>query len=153
PADGLFGQIGYYQAKTGDITPYYDPAMAVAGFRYRETQEPAVLVGHHHQWNPALHTLCLAGFVEDAVDVDNPQQNLLRLSRDLNGAIDDAFPIAARLNYRSEQSLYSGEIQQIWQGPWFSLQAGGRYQAGEIRTRAHQDNFLSPPPGIMTQDP
>jgi tetratricopeptide (TPR) repeat protein len=152
PQDSLFGQIGHYQAKSGDITPYYDPASAIAGFRYRETQEPTVLIGHHHQWNPGLHTVWLTGFVQDNVDVDNPQQNLLRLSRDLNGMIDDAFPIAARLNYRSEQELYSGEIQQIWQGQWFSLQTGVRYQAGEIRTRSEQDNFLSPPPGVMPQD-
>jgi len=41
-----------------------------------------------------------------------------------------------RLNYASDFTLYSVELQQVWETERWSLIAGGRLQAGDINTRA-----------------
>src|SRR5262249_43061397 len=60
-ADSVYFQPAYYRAEAGDLRQLYDQTAAIDGLRTKETQEPFLLGGWHHEWNPQNHTLLLAG--------------------------------------------------------------------------------------------
>jgi outer membrane receptor protein involved in Fe transport len=101
---------------------------------HSESQEPLLLAGYHHEWAPGSHTLLLAGRFDDTIEVMNPQHTTLVLDRDANGAVIAVSPVSMRQTYRSEQEIYTGEVQQIWQRGDHTLIAGGRFQAGGFET-------------------
>ncbi len=71
--DTMFLQAVYYDASAGDLAQYYDPNSARSGLRTRETQEPLLLLGYHHEWAPGAHTLLVAGRFDDTLKSDRPR--------------------------------------------------------------------------------
>jgi outer membrane receptor protein involved in Fe transport len=118
---------------------------------FEEKQAPTLTVGYRHEWNPGSHTLILANRLVDEFKVLNTDSTALLFARDL-GEITAVRPIDMRQKYSSEIKVYSGEIQQIWQGPVTATIVGGRYQAGDVRVKSLQTNpailagvFTNPP--------
>jgi outer membrane receptor protein involved in Fe transport len=138
PQDSLFLQSIYFDNAAGDIAQYYDPAMARANLRTREAQEPVLLAGYHHEWSPGVHTLFLAGRLEDTMRVSDPGQRALLVGRDFGGTVDALAPVSLNLRYRSKLEIYTAEAQQIWQRERHSLILGVRGQSGEFDTRSRQ---------------
>src|SRR5205823_6291529 len=89
PKDGVYFRTILDKAESGDLIQRYDPATANLGLRVKERQEPLLLAGYHHEWNPGLHTLVLGGWFTDELRVTDPQQGILLLSRDNAGSIAD----------------------------------------------------------------
>ena len=138
PGDAVYLQSVCYDASAGDLAQYYDPAQSHAGLRTKETQEPLLLAGYHHEWSPGIHTLVLAGRFQDTFDVSDPQQSVLLLAKDSAGTVIAAptpqLPTAP-LSYRSDLTIYSAELQQICQLGNHGFVAGARYQTGAFDTR------------------
>jgi tetratricopeptide (TPR) repeat protein len=137
PQDSVYLEVGYYDAEAGDLAQYYDPADANTGLRVHEHQEPLLLVGYRHEWAPGIHSLVLAGRLEDTYQVSNPSQMTLVVER-IGGAIDFAVPMTVRQDYCSEVEIYTVEAQQIFESARHTLIVGGRYQYGEIETESRQ---------------
>jgi tetratricopeptide (TPR) repeat protein len=137
PNDGLYLQAIGYDAEGGDLAQYYDPGFANPGLRTRERQDPLLLIGYHHEWAPGVHTLVLAGHLDDTYRVSNPSQWTLALEQ-IDGSVDAAFPFAARQEYRSRYEAYTVEAQQVFQYARTTLILGGRYQTGEVKTESQQ---------------
>src|SRR5947209_2917832 len=57
PSDSVYLQTVYYRAEGGDLRQYFDQNNANVGLRTKETQEPLLLAGWHHEWSPQSHSL------------------------------------------------------------------------------------------------
>jgi Flp pilus assembly protein TadD len=134
PQDSIYLQAFYYDAEGGDLIQYYDQTQAKPALRTKETQEPTVLLGYHHEWNPGVHTLFLAGYVNDTVSVNNPTQDTLLVNR-TPGGLDWVQPMFAEETYQSKLNIFSAEAQQIWETPNHTTVVGLRFQDGEIQTQ------------------
>lgn len=134
PQDTLYFRGVYYDAEGGDVRQYYDPNNASAGLRTEETQEPILHLGYHHEWSPGLHTLLLAGWLNDRYSVQDPLLPTL-LTIGPPGEPPIEFHLFwANSHVRTTQKLYTAEAQQIWQRGDHNTILGGRFQAGEIRS-------------------
>ena len=135
PKDSIFLQSTYYKAEAGDVSQLYNPQQAILGLRVKETQEPVLLAGYHHEWSPGHHTLFLAGRLEDTLSVTNPLQSTFWIVRDPQGLISDSGDVTLQQNYRSQLEIYLAELQQIGTVDRWTWIGGVRYQVGEFRSR------------------
>ena len=150
PDDEAYFQIGLAQFEAGDVASYYDPAQAKTGFRVRERQEPTLYAGWHHTWSPGSHTLLLFARLDDQLTLHDEQPNVLFLRQLGAGITEVQSPPAGppfTLESRSDFTLYSAELQHIWETPRHSLVAGGRWQSGSVDTHAILSRVLT---GVIT---
>lgn len=158
PADSIYLQANFADARGGNTGQYYDPAAAANDpIRFHDQQEPVLLAGYHHEWSPASHTLVLLGRLQDDLSVTNPLQNTVALGKDVDGNLLGLLPFEARQDYRSELEIYTAEVQQIVQASQFTTVVGAGIQDGDFATRNVQENFrddlldLFPSPVIADQ--
>ncbi len=141
PQDTAYVQVKQYNADGGDLTQYYDQNTASPTYRFNEKQEPIVSLGYHHEWGPGVHTLFLAARLDDTYSFTNFTQP--SLFQDLPGippTFISAQNITMDANYASKLDIYSGELQQIWEGPSHNTIIGSRIQYGHFHTTVLQDN-------------
>jgi len=135
--DSLYLQVGYFRGDNGDVAPYYDPNSASPSFHAIEEQRPNLFFGGSHEWSPGSHTLFLLSRLTDRLSLTNPQPSVLFMAQDGPGfygvAPDPYFSLSQAENF----TLYSGEIQQIWESQRQAFIIGGRYQHGTIDTHAN----------------
>ena len=165
PKDGVYVQAVGYDADGGDLHQYYATNMASPDYRFKETQDPTVVVGYHHEWSPGVHTLLLMARINDTFSfTSSTQPTLLTFRPELNPitmpgvttlkAVDSIFMHEI---FENQLTIYSGELQQIWQTPEHNTIVGGRQQYGEFETASLQNlpsafAFLFPnPPSPATQ--
>ena len=139
--DEAYFQIGNYEAEAGDVANYFDPAQATPGFRVNEEQEPTLYAGWHHTWAPGSHTLFLAARLNDQFSLYDPDKDILFLYAGLFGPPVNQVQSAplvppVELDFASDFTLYSAELQHIWETPRYSLIVGGRWQTGDVDSRA-----------------
>ena len=163
PDDEAYFQIGDFHTAAGDVANLYDPASAKIGFRVEEKQEPDVYAGWHHTWSPGSHTLLLVARLSDRLGFHDPNESVLFLQTSLFGgdvlAIREG-PLAPaptgqgpmQLDFARDFTLYSAELQHIWETPRFTFVLGGRVQSGDITTSANLTNsFLGLPNPVLSQ--
>lgn len=149
PDDEAYFQIGHLEYEAGDVGNYYDPAEAKVDFRVREKQEPTLYAGWHHTWSPGSHTLLLAARLTDRLTLQDPRPNVPFLVQ--SGGVTDEiqspqpFFLPLTLATTNDFTLYSLELQQIWETPQHALILGGRWQTGEAKTRGRLDPLFPGP--------
>jgi lipoprotein NlpI len=148
--DQLYLQIGENTTSSGDVATLYDPAQAIIGFHAHEQQQPNLFAGWHHTWSPGDHTLFLFSRLDDQLTYTNPEPNVVFLFQ--SGGVVSAIqapPLGPpfHLNFDRDFTLYSAELQQIWETPRQSLVVGGRWQHGDVTTHAVLDRSF---PGVIT---
>jgi predicted Zn-dependent protease len=134
--DSIYLEAQYYRAESGDVSQYYDEASASPSLRVEERQEPNLFLGYHREWRPGVHTLALAGRLDDTLELTDADPRLLFvrygvLTRDINLVMN---PVGFDIGYRSELEAYTAELQQIYEIGPHTLIAGARYQAGSSDT-------------------
>ena len=133
--DDVYFQIGDFHSEAGDISQLYDPATATPGLRVNERQEPDIYAGWHHTWAPGIHTLLLVSRLSDKFSLHDPQSDQIFLfqSGGTTASIE-APPVGPAFtnDYFSDFTLYSAELQQVFESAHHSLVIGGRWQSGEI---------------------
>src|SRR5438093_13059966 len=102
PSDSIYFQMVRYHATSGDLRQYYAQTNSSLDLRAKETQEPLLLGGWHHEWSPASHTLLLAGRLQDTFRLSNPAQRVINQQRDGNGMLVNVDQIFLPLEYRNE---------------------------------------------------
>lgn len=133
-ADSAYLQAGYAHRESGDVARYYDPQLAIGGLRVTEKQAPNLLIGWNHEWSPGSHTLLLLSRLTDRLSLTNPQPSVLLVGQDFTGPLVRAEPFTLQQDF--DFTLYSAEVQQIWETPRQALIVGGRYQHGTVDTQA-----------------
>jgi Tfp pilus assembly protein PilF len=134
PQDSLYLQLTYETRHSGDVLQYYDQSRASLTQRVKEDQAPNIFAGFHHEWAPGIHTLFLAGRLDDTLNIDDPSPVLL-FFRQIGGVTTRVSnPSLFSLNYQRELEAYSTELQQIFEIKSHQLVVGARYQWGEADT-------------------
>jgi Tfp pilus assembly protein PilF len=161
PQDIAYFNIQQYEANFGDVAQYYDQNMANRGYHVNESQDPNISLGFNHEWSPGVHTLFLATRLNDSISFTNPTApTLVTIMPDLTPgvpALVSVQGITAQEHYVNRLTIYSGELQQIWEAAEHTTIIGGRVQYGTFDTDTLQDNpsslnsFFPDPPAPMAQ--
>jgi len=133
--DELYFQVGTLHTHAGDVANYHDPAQAKTDLNVHEQQNPTVLAGWHHTWSPGSHTLFLFGRLTDELRLHDPNGDALFLHF-AGGAPHDFVTPPFTNDLKSDFTLYSAELQQVWETPRQSLVVGARGQTGDLDTHA-----------------
>jgi len=148
--DDVYLQVGASDADSGDVARHYDPADAHAGLRVSEQQVPNVFAGWHRAWSPASHTLLLFSRLPDSFDLHDQGVDVFHLQPDVANAARISTPLGGyATRFASDFTLYSGELQQIWQDEGQTVVAGARFQAGEVESDATLSRTLT---GVISDD-
>jgi outer membrane receptor protein involved in Fe transport/Tfp pilus assembly protein PilF len=139
PQDTVYLQVKQYEANSGDLAQYYNPYNPTNGVnpaaRVDEDQTPIVGLGYHHEWSPGVHTLLYATRLEDSLSVTNPTgQSYVAFEPTISGVptLIGIQQITAKENLSDRLTIYSGELQQIWQTPEHNTIVGTRIQYGNF---------------------
>jgi hypothetical protein len=146
PDDSVLLLAKYQDFDSGDNFQYYDPsASARPSFRFREMQTPLLLAGWHHEWSPGVHTLFLGGRLMN--DQHLSDTNAAQLVAVVNpaGVTDPTTQVPFNVHYRSQFTIYSAELNQIFQRERHTDIFGVRYQNGNFKADATLSN---PPPPL-----
>ena len=151
PDDDAYFQIGNFHSNAGDVSSLYDPATATRGLHTDEDQLPDVYAGWHHTWSPGIHTLALVSRLYDKATLHDPQSDQVFLFQ--SGGVTQGIqapplgpPFTNDLTRRF--TLYSAELQQIFETVQHSLVIGGRWQSGSVNSSADLSRDLT---GIVTK--
>jgi outer membrane receptor protein involved in Fe transport len=146
PQDSFYFRAIKGEADGGDLLQRYDPNTAIRGLRVREYQEPLLLAGYHHEWQPGVHTLVLGGWFNDDQRVFNPSNEVLLLQRFASPQITDVLPVTFTQRYRDRVDLFTAEAQQIWQAEDYGFIAGARVQGGGFQVENQHSDLAFPLP-------
>src|SRR5262249_40726230 len=125
---------------SGDNFQYYDPRQARRYFSFDEFQQPIVVGAWHHEWSPGMHTMFLGGRLMNEQQFSDRAVPEYILVEDPAGTIYAVDQTGFDVDYHNEFEIYSAELNQLFDGPWFSLSAGARYQSGEFQAKSHLSN-------------
>ena len=147
PEDMVYLQIGQYEGSSGDLYQYYNPTNATQGFRVNEDQTPNITLGFHHEWSPGVHTLLFLTRLDDSLTVTNLMGPTLLaiIPPPPIGTITSLQPVTMQQYLEDDLTLYSGELQQIWQTPEHNTIVGARIQYGDFDIHNLQDTPSSFP--------
>lgn len=141
--------IKYENYHSGDNFQYNNSTNASRNFRYNEYQSPILVGTWHHEWEPGIHTLMLAGRLIDennSSDSNSKQQPLdsYFVVPPPNSVGQYTYGSAAVSNivYSGEFTIYTAELNQIIEGDKHSLIFGARYQNGQFTTHDTLTYFL-----------
>ena len=153
PQDTVYLQVKQYQENGGDLQQYYNPTNANQGYHASEEQNPIVGLGYHHDWSPGVHTLFFAARLEDSITVTNPAAPTL-LAFVPAGTVTSLPALTMQQHLQDDLTIYSGELQQIWQTPEHNTILGTRFQYGNFDIDNVQDSpssfpFFFPPNAIQ----
>jgi Flp pilus assembly protein TadD len=145
PQDSVFAQVGWLTLEGGDLAQRYDPQTASQDFRSREAQEASLMLGYHHEWQPGVHTLLLAGRLPDRFSFADP--NSPTWAFDPFVALAD--PISLIEQYRATLTTYFVEAQQLLRlAARHDTIAGVRYQSGSLHVDSAQIVSFDQPPAF-----
>ncbi len=147
--DELYVQTFLGVGHGGDVARHYSPDEGIRGLRVREEQLPNHFVGWHRTWSPASHTLVLFSQLRDSFDLRNLSATVPFLEYYGGEIINVSTPPGFASRFSSDFTLYSGELQQIWQSERHTVVAGARAQAGTVESEAAVQRTLT---GTVTED-
>jgi Tfp pilus assembly protein PilF len=154
PKDSVYLEIEQYDANFGDLSQQYFQNMADPYVRGNETQNPIVGIGYNHEWSPGVHTLFFASRLNDTTSFTNPAgPTLVEFTPGFPPfptTLTSVQGLTMQEHYVDRLTIYSGELQQIWEQPAHSTIIGTRIQYGHFVTanlQASPDSlvFIFPP--------
>jgi hypothetical protein len=144
PQDSVYVNVQQYEADSGDSAQYYNQNLASPTYRLNEQQDPNVSLGYHHEWSPGVHTLFFVARLDDTTSFTNSSQPSLFeiFPNNTNGVptFKSAQNITTREHFTDKLEIYSGELQQIWEGSSHNTIVGTRIQYGHFDTTVLQVN-------------
>jgi len=158
PQDTVYLQVKQYQADSGDLYQYYNPTNANPAARVNEDQTPNIFLGYHHEWAPGVDTLFFAGRLKESLSLANPAGPTL-LATVPFGTVTSLDGLTMNEQLEDDLTIYSGELQQIWQTPEHNTIVGTRFQYGDYDIQNVQNTpsilpflFPLPPDNAAQQD-
>jgi Flp pilus assembly protein TadD len=145
PKDNVFLQAEQYDATFGDLAQHYNQSMANSSARSKETQNPILSLGYDHQWNPGVHTLFFAARLNDTLSFTNPAQASLLAVMPAGLGLTSVHGLTAPEQFDGRLTIYSGELQQIWEQAAHTTIIGTRIQYGHFDTASLQEQPLALP--------
>jgi tetratricopeptide (TPR) repeat protein len=149
PQDTVYLRAIYYDAAGGDLIQYYDPGSANLGLRTKESQEPIIHLGYHHEWAPGVHTLLLVARLSERFSLANPRQPTFFIIKEDGVTPSYVQPITINEAYHSVTEIFSTELQQIWQTAAHDTIAGARFQFGDFHVNNRQTDPVAGDSGLF----
>ncbi|HEV2695868.1 MAG TPA: TonB-dependent receptor, partial [Verrucomicrobiae bacterium] len=155
PADSVYAEVDDRRIESGDLGQYYDPSMANPTTSIDEKQAPDLVLGYHHEWSPGVQTLFLASRTEADTSLTGTvpfimatrSANLTTDPLELNSVVGG---LSLNDAYDNQLTLYTAELQQIFEQGNHTTILGGRFQYGSFDTTnfeshasAFPDEFLN----------
>ena len=147
--DELYFQVGVSDGSNGDLARHFDSAEAHPSLRVTEEQLPNVFLGYHRTWSPAHQSLLLFSRLTDSLTLQDQGLRELFLRPNVTQANRVSTPGDFDLQYTSEFSVYSAELQHLWQVERNTLVVGTRWQTGTVQSDATVQRLLT---GVVAQD-
>ena len=148
PKDMVYFNVQQYQAEFGDLLQYYRPQVQVnPTVRYEEKQDPNISIGYNHEWAPGVHTLFFGARLNDTASFTNgTAPTLLAFHPPPLFLLVGLDGLTMNQDFMNRQNIYSGELQQIFEGPVHTTIVGTRLQYGNYETSNLQNNpsFFNP---------
>jgi hypothetical protein len=142
PEDSLYLFTTYEAYGAGDQFQYYNQSQASPTYHLTESQDPTVLAGWHHEWNPGSHTLFLAGRLDDSERLTD--QTFPVFGATLHPTVTPGL-VPFNVNYSNQFDVYTAELSQILERPNHTDIFGVRGQTGDFQATATLNN----PPAIV----
>jgi Tfp pilus assembly protein PilF len=130
PRDQVFGQVLQYDQSGGYLASVYSATNINRSFHSDEKQDPDLLLGYHHEWAPGQQTLFLLSRFDDHFDFSVGRTPAI-LEVEPNQALPNFRPFNLNTDYRQQETIYSAELQHIWETTSQTWVAGGRVQWGD----------------------
>lgn len=144
PADGLYVRVHDLESRSGDLSQHYDLSNASRDVRVKETQQPVVSVGYHHEWQPGVHTVFVANRLDSTLSFTNPAQPTLIAFRPDSFSTPGVTELMAvhgvtiQEHLETQIEIYTAELQQIWQQHEHNTVLGTRFQYGHLNSANFQ---------------
>ena len=158
PQDSVFLTVQGAWVDSGDENQYYSQSSGSRSNRTSEKQLPNLYLGYHHEWSPGAQTLLMFGLTDQAVQGYAPAANH-NVFFTTGGAVAQTGILIDNTKVNIDPTLYSIELQQIWETSDHTTVIGSRYQWGQIHYRDFESgggilgSFLFPNPSdINNQD-
>ncbi len=134
----------YENYHSGDNFQYNNPTNASTTFHYDEHQDPLLVATYHHEWGPGVHTILLAGRLptEQQISDQDGSYYLVPMIHGTNFYNAQDF---SNLNYFNQFTIYTTELNQLFQYDTHTLILGTRYQFGRFDT----SDTLTPDGGLF----
>jgi len=140
PQDSVMLLTKYQDYHSGDNFQYYDPTNARPHFTFDEFQTPIVFGGYHREWRPGIHTLLLAGRLENNQRFsDRAAEQTLLFRHPLLGLFTSD-TVNLDVTHRSKFEAFSVEAEQLFDNEWQTMVVGARLQEGDFDTRSTMTN-------------
>ena len=149
PNDTLLFDIDSLSFDSGYLPQPYDPA-TFSGIRARqgEDQDANLTLGLNHEWAPGVNTLIQFGRSSAKADFYGQRANSLLLVHVIDGFdIPDPLPppggvfsFGANTWNSQKHTLYSADLQQIWQQGNHATIVGARFAAADHKTSIYMTN-------------
>ena len=135
PQDSILFLTKVQNYHSGDNFQYYDPSRSArTNFFYNEYQTPGALIGaYHREWAPGIHTLLLGGRLANDQRLGDQNVTNYLVIRAPDNAITQLPGVPFDVKYRGQFEIWSGELNQIFQGDRQALILGARYQSGTFK--------------------
>ncbi len=134
PHDTIYLEAQRNEFESGDVVQYYDQKSADPQFRLKETQEPNLFLGWHHEWAPGHHTLALLGRMDDQFGYRTPNVSAYELNHDATGNLSSVRRRAFGIHYDDDIEGYTAELQQIATVRSHTFVFGGRFQVADTHS-------------------
>jgi tetratricopeptide (TPR) repeat protein len=135
-ADSILALVSASESSGGDSRQRYDPNIGLPG-RFRDRQEPNMIIGYNHQWQPGSHALLAFSRLTDEFNARETVVTIPFILRDSAGQLQTNEPAKFMDffsgNVRSDFTTTAIEAQQLWRNDSerrASLLAGVYYQEG-----------------------
>ena len=158
PKDTIYFNINQFKSEFGDLLQYFNPnAQVNPNVRFQEKQNPNIAVGYNHDWAPGVHTLFLGARLNDTASFTNAfAPTFLAV---YVPSLVSVREMTMAQNFMNRLNIYSGELQQIFEGPAHTTIIGTRLQYGDFETSNLQDmpnpffpTFFTSPPADQNID-
>ena len=145
PQDSLMLFTKYENYHSGDNFQYNNAANASPNFHYDEYQTPLIVGAYHHEWDPGVHTLLLAGRLatEQRITDQNGSYFLVPVVGGANFYNAQDF---SNLSYANRFTIYTTELNQLVQREAHTFIFGSRYQFGNFNA----SDLLTPVGGLFS---
>ncbi|HTV40085.1 MAG TPA: TonB-dependent receptor [Candidatus Sulfotelmatobacter sp.] len=142
PQDMVYFNVQQYKAEYGDLLQYYRPQTQVnQTVQYQEKQNPNISVGYNHEWAPGVNTLFFGARLNDTASFTNGMApTLLGFYPPPSQTLSQLYGLTMNQDFLNRINLYSGELQQIFEGPAHTTIIGTRLQYGSYETSNFQDS-------------
>lgn len=134
--DTAFFTVQQVKMDSGNLNQSYQEPDGSSDYRFKETQQPNLYFGYHHEWGPGSHTLFYAArqVAYESAYASNTVQYVVA---DLGGVFVGQNTLFLNEKARLNPELNSTELQQILETPDHTTVIGSRFQWGQI----HYQNY------------